>query len=145
MLHIFYYQNPEDEENGCIPTPYDTSHIFYPFMLVNIGSGFSILSVKGPQDNKRVYGTRLGGTFLGLCCLLTDCNTFEEALELAAKGDNKKVDKLVRDIYGGDYNRFQLSGDTGRARCSFDGKILKVDPRTPSAKFYNTSLRAHKI
>ena len=84
----------------------------YPFMLVNIGSGVSILSVKGPDDYKRVYGTSLGGgTFLGLCCLLTGCNTFEEAMALAAKGDNRKADKLVRDIYGGDYERFGLSGD----------------------------------
>ena len=83
-----------------------------PFMLVNIGSGVSILSVKGPDDYKRVYGTSLGGgTFLGLCCLLTGCNTFEEAMALAAKGDNRKADKLVRDIYGGDYERFGLSGD----------------------------------
>ena len=120
---LFYYQNPEDEENGCIKTPYDTSQKMYPFMLVNIGSGVSILSVKGPEDYKRVYGTSLGGgTFLGLCCLLTDCSTFEEALELAAQGDNKKVDKLVKDIYGGDYNRFHLAGDTGRKinrACAF--------------------------
>ena len=33
-------------------------------------------------------------------------------MALAASGDNKKVDKLVRDIYGGDYGRFGLSGDT---------------------------------
>ena len=33
-------------------------------------------------------------------------------MALAASGDNKKVDKLVRDIYGGDYERFGLSGDT---------------------------------
>lgn len=82
-------------------------------MLVNIGSGVSILSVQGPDDYKRVYGTSLGGgTFLGLCCLLTGCNTFEEAMALAAQGDNKKADKLVKDIYGGDYERFGLSGDT---------------------------------
>ena len=48
---------------------------------------------------------------LGLCCLLTGCTTFEEAMALAASGDNKKVDKLVKDIYGGDYERFGLSGD----------------------------------
>lgn len=52
-----------------------------------------------------------GGTFLGLCCLLTGCNSFEEAIELATEGDNKHVDKLVRDIYGGDYERFNLPGD----------------------------------
>lgn len=57
-----------------------------------------------------------GGTFLGLCCLLTGCNTFEEAIQLATKGDNRKVDKLVRDIYGGDYDRFGLTGDLVASR-----------------------------
>lgn len=32
-----------------------------------------------------------GGTFLGLCSLLTGCSSFEEAIELAAQGDNTKV------------------------------------------------------
>ena len=36
---------------------------------------------------------------------MTNCRTFEEALDLASRGDNRKVDKLVRDIYGGDYER----------------------------------------
>ena len=57
-----------------------------------------------------------GGTFLGLCCLLTGCETFEEAIELASEGNSENVDKLVRDIYGGDYNRFNLSGDTVASR-----------------------------
>lgn len=57
-----------------------------------------------------------GGTFLGLCCLLTDCNSFEEAIDLAASGDNTRVDKLVRDIYGGDYERFGLPGDLVASR-----------------------------
>jgi pantothenate kinase len=52
-----------------------------------------------------------GGTFLGLCCLLTGCQTYEEAIALAAKGDSSNVDKKVRDIYGGDYGRFGLDGD----------------------------------
>ena len=39
-------------------------------MLVNIGSGVSILSVQGPDDYKRVYGTSLGGIifFLKMYC-----------------------------------------------------------------------------
>ncbi len=57
-----------------------------------------------------------GGLFHGLCCLLTGCETFDEALDLAAQGDNGKVDKLVRDIYGGDYLKFGLPGDTVAAR-----------------------------
>ncbi len=56
---------------------YDTRNAFYPFLLVTIGSGVSILSVRGPENYKRVYGTSLGGgTFLGLCCLLTGYQTY---------------------------------------------------------------------
>ena len=57
-----------------------------------------------------------GGTFLGLCSLLTGCETFEEAIQLASQGDSTNIDKLVRDIYGGDYDRFHLSGDTVASR-----------------------------
>lgn len=84
----------------------------YPFILVNVGSGVSVLAVRGPDNYKRISGTSLGGgTFLGLCCLLTGCETFEEAIQLATTGDHKKVDKLVKDIYGGDYERFGLPGE----------------------------------
>jgi len=106
---LYYWQNPGNDSLACKKT-YDFKNP-YPFLLVNIGSGVSILSMKGPGEYQRVLGTSLGGgTFLGLCCLLTKCKTFEEALELAAKGDNKKVDKLVKDIYGGDYSRYGLPG-----------------------------------
>ncbi|NWQ82758.1 PANK2 kinase, partial [Columbina picui] len=74
-------------------------------------SGVSMLAVYSKENYKRVTGTSLGGgTFFGLCCLLTGCSTFEEALEMASHGDSTKVDKLVRDIYGGDYERFGLPG-----------------------------------
>lgn len=53
---------------------------------------------------------------MGLCSLLTGCNTFDEAIELAAHGDNMKVDKLVRDIYGGSYSRFGLPGELVASR-----------------------------
>ncbi|XP_018328170.1 pantothenate kinase 3 isoform X3 [Agrilus planipennis] len=106
----YYWANPTEMEK-CSKSSYDFSNP-YPFLLVNIGSGVSILAVYGPNNYKRVTGTSIGGgTFLGLCCLLTGCNTFEEAIELAAGGDNTNVDKLVRDIYGGDYERFGLPGD----------------------------------
>ena len=60
---------------------FDFSHP-YPFILVNVGSGVSVLAVRGPDNYKRISGTSLGGgTFLGLCCLLTGCNTFEEGLK----------------------------------------------------------------
>ncbi|MCL4132882.1 UNVERIFIED_CONTAM: hypothetical protein GTU68_026623 [Idotea baltica] len=106
----YYFVNPRDQ-TLCQKHTYDFSNP-YPYLIVNVGSGVSILSVYGPDNYKRVSGTSLGGgTFLGLCCLLTGCQTFEEAIELAAKGDNLKVDKLVKDIYGGDYQRFGLGAD----------------------------------
>lgn len=67
-----------------------------------------------------------GGFFQGLCCLLCDCETFEEAIELATKGNNKKVDKLVADIYGGSYDYIGLPQDTVAA--SF-GKICSMKDR----------------
>ncbi|XP_066598696.1 pantothenate kinase 3 isoform X2 [Prorops nasuta] len=106
----YYWTYPTDD-NKCQKIPYDFSEP-YPFLLVNIGSGVSILAVYGADNYKRISGTSLGGgTFLGLCCLLTGCNTFEEAIELATGGDNRRVDKLVKDIYGGDYGPFGLPGD----------------------------------
>ncbi|XP_016909828.1 pantothenate kinase 3 isoform X1 [Apis cerana] len=109
--HECYYWSHPTDDNKCQKVPYDFSEP-YPFLLVNIGSGVSILAVYGPENYKRISGTSLGGgTFLGLCCLLTGCNTFEEAIELATGGDNTRVDKLVKDIYGGDYGPFGLPGD----------------------------------
>ncbi|XP_034235418.1 pantothenate kinase 3 isoform X2 [Thrips palmi] len=106
----YYFADPTSDDH-CQKVPYDLSNP-YPFLLVNIGSGVSVLAVHGPNKYKRITGTSLGGgTFLGLCCLLTGCNTFEEAIELATGGDNTKVDKLVRDIYGGDYGKMGLPGD----------------------------------
>ncbi|KAL0269572.1 UNVERIFIED_CONTAM: hypothetical protein PYX00_007262 [Menopon gallinae] len=106
----YYWVFPSQPEK-CEKKLYDFSEP-YPFLLVNIGSGVSMLAVYSPTDYKRVSGTSLGGgTFLGLCCLLTGCNTFEEAIDLATLGDHTRVDKLVRDIYGGDYERFGLPGD----------------------------------
>ncbi|CAJ0966272.1 unnamed protein product [Ranitomeya imitator] len=109
LSQCFYLENPKDPEK-CQKIPYTLENP-YPLLLVNIGSGVSILAVYSQNDYKRVSGTSLGGgTFFGLCCLLTGCSTFEEALEMAALGDSTKVDKLVRDIYGGDYERFGLPG-----------------------------------
>jgi len=35
---------------------------------------------------------------------------------MAEEGDSTKVDKLVRDIYGGDYTKFGLPGDSIASR-----------------------------
>ncbi|XP_078587675.1 pantothenate kinase 3-like [Branchiostoma floridae x Branchiostoma japonicum] len=107
----YWYKNPT-REDLCEKMPFDFRNP-YPYIVVNIGSGVSILAVYSQDDYKRISGTSLGGgTFLGLCCLLTGCDTFEDAIEMAANGNSTNVDKLVKDIYGGDYTRFALSGET---------------------------------
>ena len=64
----------------------------WPFLLVNIGSGVSILKVDGEGRYARVSGSSLGGgTFWGLARLLTGCTTFDEMLELSAHGDYRNV------------------------------------------------------
>ena len=56
----------------------------FPFVLVNIGSGVSIVHVKGPNEIERISGTALGGsTFFGLCRLLTKAQDFTSAIDLA--------------------------------------------------------------
>ncbi|XP_078264657.1 pantothenate kinase 2, mitochondrial-like isoform X3 [Rhinoraja longicauda] len=126
----YYFQQPTDPEKCqkmtcALDNP-------YPLLLVNIGSGVSILAVYSKDNYKRVTGTSLGGgTFLGLCCLLTGCSTFEEALEMASLGESTKVDKLVRDIYGGDYDRFGLPG---WAVASSFGNMMSKEKREAVSK-----------
>ncbi|KAK1894591.1 Pantothenate kinase 2 mitochondrial [Dissostichus eleginoides] len=125
----YYFENPTDPER-CIQKPYTLENP-YPLLLVNIGSGVSILAVYSETNYKRVTGTSLGGgTFLGLCCLLTGCSSFEEALEMASEGESTKVDKLVRDIYGGDYERFGLPG--WAVASSFGNMVSKEKRETVS-------------
>jgi len=106
----------------------------FPYLLVNIGSGVSIVKVDGENQFERVSGTNLGGgTFWGLCRLLTRCKGFDEMLELARHGDNSKVDMLVGDIYGGaDYAKAGLSAATiassfGKAAV-LDKDLEEYDP-----------------
>jgi type II pantothenate kinase len=83
----------------------------YPYLLVNIGTGVSMLLVEGEGQFRRVGGTALGGgTFFGLVSLLTGAKTFQEAIALTKKGNHMNVDLLVRDIYGGSYEKFGLRG-----------------------------------
>jgi type II pantothenate kinase len=106
-----------------------------PCLLVNIGSGVSIIKVDEDGAFERVSGTSLGGgTLWGLLSLLTPATTFDgkilpqknmptlsnnffffnfklgisEMLSLSEKGDNAAVDMLVGDIYGQDYSKLGL-------------------------------------
>ncbi|GKE21437.1 pantothenate kinase 2, partial [Tanacetum coccineum] len=101
----------------------------YPYLLVNIGSGVSMIKVDGDGKFLRVSGTNVsGGTYWGLGRLLTkgddmhttqsDVHTtkshvFNELLELSQRGDCSSVDMLVGDIYVGlDYSKIGLSAST---------------------------------
>lgn len=104
----------------------------FPFLLVNVGSGVSILKVTSPTDYQRVSGSSIGGgTFWGLCKLLTNIQSFDEVQQLSQSGDNKNVDLLVGDIYGGDYPSFGLNADI--IASSF-GRIA-VQHETPSGSY----------
>ncbi|MCJ1285926.1 hypothetical protein MMC26_005268 [Xylographa opegraphella] len=102
----------------------------YPYLLVNIGSGVSMIKVSGPKQYQRIGGTSLGGgTLWGLLSLLTGARTFDEMLAMAEKGDNAAVDMLVGDIYGTDYGKIGLKKST--IASSF-GKVFKMNRRAES-------------
>lgn len=96
----------------------------YPYLLVNIGSGVSMVKVSGPREFQRVGGTSLGGgTFWGILSLLTGARTFDEMLALAERGDNSGVDMLVGDIYGTGYGKIGLKSTT---IASTFGKVFRM-------------------
>jgi pantothenate kinase len=95
---------------------------------VNIGSGVSILKVKSTDDYERVSGSSMGGgTYWGLCRLLTNAATFEDVLDIAEKGDASEIDMLVKDIYGGGYSQQALKGSM--VASSFGKLVMKEAPR----------------
>jgi type II pantothenate kinase len=103
----------------------------YPYLLVNIGSGVSMIKVSGPQQFQRIGGSSLGGgTLWGLLSLLTQAKSFDEMLGMAEKGDNTQVDMLVGDIYGGGYGRIGLKSST--IASSF-GKVFKKQTEAAAA------------
>ncbi len=79
------------------------------FLLVSLGTGTSVMHVE-PGAVRRVGGTALGGgTVVGLGAALLGTADFHRLAALAVRGDRRRVDLLVSDIYrtGG----FPLVGD----------------------------------
>jgi len=104
----------------------------YPYLVVSIGTGVSILKVDGPNQYERVSGSSIGGgTFYGLSRLLTKCKNYDEVLNLSRDGDSRAVDMLVGDIYGSGYDRFELSSDT--VASSFGKLVMAENPREESS------------
>lgn len=124
------WQKDVKEHTKKVTIPFDSlqNASQFPYLLVNIGSGVSILKVNGPGMFERVSGSSLGGgTYWGLCRLLTRCATFEEVLDIAESGDATEVDMLVRDIYGGSYDSMNLSSTM--VASSFGKLVMKEHPR----------------
>ncbi|KAJ1679486.1 hypothetical protein EV182_001949, partial [Spiromyces aspiralis] len=77
----------------------------YPYLVCNVGTGVSILKVTGSGSFCRVSGSGIGGgTFWGLCRMLTKYRDFTEALEDAAAKDGggrtENCDLLVKYVRG---------------------------------------------
>ena len=69
-----------------------------PSLIVNIGTGTSV-TLKN-EGFEHLGGTALGGGFfMGLCHILYNLSDFQEALDLAKKGNRYNVDLKVGDIY----------------------------------------------
>ena len=102
----------------------------FPYLVVNIGSGVSILKINGPGNYERVSGSSVGGgTYWGLCRLLlkNSNKSYEDLLNLAESGDASEVDMLVRDIYGSSYDNGSLQGSM--VASSFGKLTMKDEPR----------------
>ncbi|KAI8926678.1 fumble-domain-containing protein [Entophlyctis helioformis] len=127
---VFTYDERRPE-----PMQFDNSSPgeLFPYLLVNIGSGVSIIKVTSDETYERISGTSLGGgTLWGLLSLLTDAKDYDEMLDISKTGDNKNVDMLVGDIYGGDYPKIGLKGTT--IASSF-GKVFKTPAEERKSKF----------
>lgn len=110
---IFTYDLSENNIR-FITSPYTATDQIYPYLLVNIGSGVSMIKVTGPgpQGFERIGGSSLGGgTLWGLLSLLTDAEDYNEMLEMAQRGNNENIDLLVGDIYGTSYNKIGLKSN----------------------------------
>ncbi|ORX82130.1 fumble-domain-containing protein [Anaeromyces robustus] len=122
---VFTYSESEAEPMVFEEKVIDEEEL-YPYILVNIGSGVSIIKVTEDGKLERIGGSSLGGgTLWGLLSLLTSAQTFDEMLELSKKGKNENVDMLVGDIYGEDYSKIGLKSSTIASSC---GKIFKKKP-----------------
>jgi pantothenate kinase len=121
---VFTYSHVDERQRFISKTDWR-----YPYILVSVGSGVSILRVDGEESFERVSGSTIGGgTFWGLCKLITQIGSYEELKELSGRGDNRSVDLLVGDIYGADgYGQFGLPADliaSSFAKCGLaDGDI----------------------
>jgi type II pantothenate kinase len=92
------------------------------FLVVSVGTGTSAMLIEA-DGVTRVGGTALGGgTILGLAAALFGMRDFDAIAALAQRGDRRRVDLLISDIYpAGD---FLLPGDVNAASFA---KLARTD------------------
>jgi type II pantothenate kinase len=91
----------DSQSQERIPVPLEEVSAPFPLLLVNIGSGVSMIHITGPGDFKRVQGSPIGGgTVVGLGKALFQAKSFEEIMELSMVGDSSKVDLSVGELLG---------------------------------------------
>ena len=84
------------ESEGAAPV----TDLECPCLLVNCGTGVSILKIE-EEKMQRVTGTCLGGgSLLGLASALLGVRSYEEIMHLCEVGNAANVDVLMSDIYG---------------------------------------------
>lgn len=138
---VFTYSH-ETKKQTFVP-PKDEAESF-PYLLVNIGSGVSILKVESKDEFHRVSGSSIGGgTFWGLACQMAGVTTWDEVHEMSISGDNRNIDLLVGDIYGTGYDKLGLDANViassfGKAgfrheNCD-DAALLKPEPACVSSQ-----------
>ncbi|KNC46785.1 fumble [Thecamonas trahens ATCC 50062] len=129
----YWYTVDKDSMTLSARKPLDAASASLDAVLVNIGSGVSVLHLDGGPTGvaRRISGSSIGGaTFWGLCRLLTKYATFDEAIAGASAGSRDTVAMLVSDIYGSGYNAVGLDGSIV---ASDFGKISTMahNPREP--------------
>ncbi len=78
-----------------------------PSLVVSVGTGTSIVLKKDMFEH--LGGTAMGGgLFMGLIKALFNINDFQEAIDLAKKGNRYNVDLKVSDIYDPEDERVDL-------------------------------------
>lgn len=106
---VFTYSH-ETKKQTFVP-PSDGADSF-PYLLVNIGSGVSILKVTSKDTFQRVSGSSIGGgTFWGLASQMADVTTWDQVQDMSLSGDNRHIDLLVGDIYGTGYDKLGLDAN----------------------------------
>lgn len=136
---IFTYDLKENTTKFIRGPDQSLNSTIYPYLLVNIGSGVSMIKVEGPGQFERIGGSSLGGgTLWGLLLLLTDAKDYNEMLEMAQRGNNENIDLLVGDIYGQSYNKIGLKSShiaSSFAKVFKKLRFSKSDkPMTPAEK-----------